>query len=281
MKTTALLLICSLLSINTICSTPKTTLTENSHRKAINLAGFQKMLTQRMAKSYLALVAEVDTESNRTQLQSDIALFENNYKNIHRLLLSTETKEKIAIANILWKDYKSILKSPASIANAEKLLSVNTKILKQCNEVILAIETQAKKEGNLVLDALTNLTTIASHQRMLSQRITFYALAQKLDLDIDNTNVLLAASISEFQQSFLLLQESPNNTENIHIELSESITNWQQLLHYCTDETELRKESNISDISNSADLLQNKLDNVTRFYEYLTIPDNSSISISK
>ncbi len=58
--------------------------------EAVNKAGYQRMLTQRIAKCYLSIVAEVDADKYREHLKGSAKLFKENLKELSAYAPTTD-----------------------------------------------------------------------------------------------------------------------------------------------------------------------------------------------
>ena len=101
-----LLLNVSFLSANNI-SSPDSRVNMTIY-EAINKGGFQRMLTQRIAKSYLAIVAEMKMEHHKEQLLGSARVFENNLRDLQAFSPNDEIKNQYRYVEILWENYKFI-----------------------------------------------------------------------------------------------------------------------------------------------------------------------------
>jgi Type IV pili methyl-accepting chemotaxis transducer N-term len=104
------------------------TLTSSPASKLINMAGRQRMLTQRMAKNYLLREAKTEGESTRTIMEADKNLF-------------LETQKLLAVSAISTPAIKESLEKSASLFNGylEALSKIaNQEPIARASEIILA-----------------------------------------------------------------------------------------------------------------------------------------------
>lgn len=118
----------------------------------INLAGKQRMLTQKMTKELLLVVSHIDTSNNTSYLQRTIALFDRTLKGLKDgdviLKLPGTKNETIrnqltAIAGI-WSKYMPILKKGPKVTprDLELASTLNLTLLKKMNKAVLMYEKQ-------------------------------------------------------------------------------------------------------------------------------------------
>ena len=77
-------------------SQPSTAITKQlSLSEAINQAGLQRMLSQRMAKNYILLSQGIDAEAAADELDESSALFEENLFKLNTSINHIESKEAL------------------------------------------------------------------------------------------------------------------------------------------------------------------------------------------
>ncbi len=117
--------------------------------KTINLAGKQRMLTQKMTKELLLIANGIDVEANRANLKSTVDLFERTLKGLRdgdAALGLPGTRDpairaQLDVVRKLWAEYKPVLDavdtSPRGLALAARL---NLPLLKEMNKVVKMYE---------------------------------------------------------------------------------------------------------------------------------------------
>lgn len=71
--------------------------------RAINQAGLQRMLTQRLAKSYLAVLTKTNMQTHLDQIDQDVKTFEKNFTDIKEIsILTQKVRNSIQIAEKEW-----------------------------------------------------------------------------------------------------------------------------------------------------------------------------------
>ena len=90
---------------------------------AINKAGRQRMLSQRVGKAWLALAHKADTPTARQVMQQSIALFERQLVELKAYAPSPTIRETYTKLETAWAAHKAALAADTSLAdNASKIL---------------------------------------------------------------------------------------------------------------------------------------------------------------
>ncbi len=113
--------------------------------KKINLAGKQRMLTQKMTKELLLVANGIDADANKENAKKTGNLFETTLKDLTDSCKKDNIKKQLGVVAKLWGDYKAIIEkvdtSDASLKKAEEL---NMPLLKEMNKAVKMFETSIK-----------------------------------------------------------------------------------------------------------------------------------------
>lgn len=190
---------------------------------SINLAGEQRMLSQRVAKLYNQIglnilpgpaigqiaVVSVQFESNLESLKAVIAGSEKA-KEAHKKLGEEWLKLKKAMSMAISRDAAEALarQSEATLAAAERLTSV--------------IEDESKS-------ATSRIINLAGRQRMLSQRVAANYLLRSWGVESSAVRENLDSSVKDFSAGLEKLLARQENSSEIRLELEEVAQQWEWL----------------------------------------------------
>jgi len=192
---------------------------------AINKAGRQRMLSQRMGKAWLALLQGVEKSSAQAVLDKSMALFDRQLVELKAFAPNTDIHANDIYATYsaletAWLEYKTALvgKVPAREA-AAALLQLDAKVLALAHKGTQQYEAaMAKPVGKLV--------NVAGRQRMLSQRMAKFYLANALPVDAKLAVAEIAKARTEFTGAIELLRSAPEATPRIQDELTLADGQW-------------------------------------------------------
>jgi hypothetical protein len=166
----------------------------------INLAGKQRMLTQKMSKEALFVAKGIDTEKNKANLAKTVALFDKTLKGLingDSSLNLPKTKNKEILAQLqkvtdLWKSFKTKIEKN----DLKAIASENIPLLKNMNA---AVQMYAKASGSKLDPAMAKTINLAGKQRMLTQKMTkeLLLVANGIDTDANKENAKKTVALFE------------------------------------------------------------------------------------
>ena len=187
---------------------------------AINKAGRQRMLSQRVCKAYLALGLQVQTTAATKVLDQSMALFDRQLTELKAYAPTAPIRETYTQLESQWSALKGLLVgAPPNAANAIKLITQDSVVLTLANTGTTQLEqVQGKPVGKLV--------NLAGRQRMLSQRMAKFYMAQTWGVESTQASAEVAKARAEFAQALDTLRNAPEATTEIKQELALADAQW-------------------------------------------------------
>lgn len=187
---------------------------------AINKAGRQRMLSQRMAKAWLALVHQTESSAARQILDRSMALFDRQLVELKSYAPNAELRKTYADLEGAWSEYKGALvgKHP-SRDGVGGLLDTDARVLTLAHQGTVQYEAVSSKP-------VGKLVNIAGRQRMLSQRMAKYFYAATLRVEAPQAQVEISKARTEFLSAMELLRNAPEATSPIKDQLALADNQW-------------------------------------------------------
>lgn len=188
--------------------------------EAMNLSGMQRMLSQRIAKSYLMIGAEVRSEQAMQQLDQSVARFENNYQALAEYAPSAEIGAALEQVGESWQHYRELALSRPTREQAVLLMALSDQLLAQSEALVQLIEAHTGSAG-------ARLVNRSGRQRMLSQRIAKLYLALSWRLPVEGLEQQLQQATGEFEAAQQELLSAEQNTPQIAAALQKVEAQWR------------------------------------------------------
>ncbi len=191
---------------------------------AINKAGRQRMLSQRIAKVHAQLLLNVHTTKALKIMDNSIALFDSQLSELRAFSPTPEIQGLFTQLAQLWTPYRSAAYAMPNTASLKQVAQLNEEVLKTAHAATVALE---KHSGT----ASARLVNISGRQRMLSQRAAKFYLFRAAGLTDAEVAKGLAGARKEFEAGHAELKKAPQNTEKIKTRLLSAEIQWAFLTH--------------------------------------------------
>lgn len=246
---------------------------------AINIAGKQRFLSQRMGKDYVFKLIGKQAEVAGRELQTSVVLFEENLKAL-KLASPKSTSALLAKEESLWTEYRKLVVAEPSRENAQLLLNTNSQLLAAANDVVVDLvkwaATQPRRENETGASAelIAENTNQSGRMRMLSQRLTFYYGAYMAGLNTTNNDIVkqLQQVATGIQGGMSSLVTSEANTAEIDDAISGAIIDWRYIEERCTKNNCISFEEKTIDAGEVFQITNRmlaKMDKITGMYAKL------------
>lgn len=180
---------------------------------AINKAGRQRMLSQRIVATYSQVGMDIQKKKSKSQLKESINLFEKQLIELKNYRSYGPVNKQLKLVEELWQPMINILNRPVSKAEVIELRKQAEEVLAASHRVVLMLE----KESGTKASELVNLS---GRQRMLSQRISNLYMLQSWGINNGDYESDFAASLSEFRHALSELKKAAVNTPEINKKLN-------------------------------------------------------------
>ena len=185
-------------------------ITQQEMAVTINLAGKQRMLTQKMSKEILLIAKGINVIENQNNLRQTAILFNRTLIGLFNGdselgLVQTENPHIIQELNNVaewWKAFRenvdTVLMGNMSIAVLNKTAQQNIALLREMNKVVKMYERGSS--SNLALSMAVTIN-LAGKQRMLTQKMTKELLLVAIGIKPARNQARLTKTMSQFERT--------------------------------------------------------------------------------
>jgi len=228
--------------------------------EAINISGHQRMLTQRIIKTYAQSGLGIQSEAADNQRKKALDLFERQLdKLLNQAALTPRIRGTLARIALQWQPFKRIANSKPNSHSGEALYHSGEELLFASHRLVQLLQDHANSsKGRLI--------NLSGRQRMLSQRMAMLSMMRAWGFRSLSINNELARAKLEFSAAHEMLKFAPENTEAIAVELNHISTQWdwfQKALSLDSDEAYQLI------VAESSESILDSMDKLTRLYEKL------------
>jgi hypothetical protein len=222
----------------------------------LNIAGKQRMLSQRIAKDYLYIGKKVAVDKATKQLEQSLSSFKKSQKYLEKAINDPEIKNLIAFVNMSEDELESTAKKPFSLDNAQLVLDLSESMLEGSQYIVDSLKSMTKTKGSAFV-------SISGKQRMLAQRIAKYYIAYQSGIKDKNTVDQMKATVKLFDDHNKELLNNVSNTAKISHQLKRIDMLWKIVYKFYLN---IEKGGLPFIVFTSTDDITTKMNQVTGFY---------------
>ncbi len=224
--------------------------------KLIDIAGKQRMLSQRIAKDYIYVGKKIATSKADKELKASINEFLKIHNELSALITNDEIKNLLDFVALSSNELKEIANKDFTLDNAQLILDLTESMLEGNQYIVDSLKEVHKfKESNLLEKA--------AKERMLSQRIAKYYIAYQSGIKDENTVKSMKDTVKQFAENLDLLLKNKNNSVEINKKLKDIEKLWKIVHKFYNN---IEKGGLPLIVFNTTDNITKKMDEVTKLY---------------
>jgi DNA repair ATPase RecN len=188
--------------------------------KLIDLAGRQRMLSQRIAKDYLYMGKNIAFDKARKQLNESLREFRRNQGELSEMINDPELKNLMDFVNMSLDELEKVIKKPFSLDNAQLVLDLSESMLEGSQYIVDNIKASINVDESKIVAK-------SGKQRMLSQRIAKYYIAYQAGIKDKNTVEQMQTAVKDFSSNHRELLKNSDNDPKINRKLEKVDKLWK------------------------------------------------------
>lgn len=225
-------------------------------KQMINLAGRQRMLSQRIVKLYCQIGLDVFSKESYLALLEDVDRFENQYTILKNYSDDPVYQEILEWVDIAWSRFKPLVTEPVM---RDKLLRINRlaeDLLYTSDQVAIFLQDSSDQREEM-------LVNISGRQRMFAQRLGKLYLMKSWGFDRWSVNNEMKRIRQQYALTLIRLRNAPENTPEIRDSLKEVNQQWIRFKSALerVDESSYRPV-----VANASDELMQMMESITGKY---------------
>lgn len=224
--------------------------------KLIDMAGKQRMLSQRIAKDYLYAGNKVAPAKANKQLKQSLDELQSAHKVLVESINDPEIKNLLAFVEMSTEDFSATANDEFNIDNAQLVIDLSESMLEGSQYVVDSLKETVKIQESKIVGQ-------SGKQRMLAQRIAKYYMAYQSGIKDKNTVDQMKAAVKLFTESHEVLMANSANTPEINRNLNQIDRLWKIVYKFYLN---IEKGGLPLIVFNTTDNITKKMNTITGLY---------------
>lgn len=225
-------------------------------RGLVDVAGSQRMLTQRMLRDYVLIGMNISYQNPSGDLKQIMARFEKQLESIASVAATEEIRQGCQVVEKLWQPLKNVLtREPEKVA-VKGVLSDIEALLGASDALVSLIE---KATGGAVAEVVNT----AGRQRMLSQQMAALYMLYFWEVGNEDIFVQFKQVVLEYRKANNFLLTNGQTTSLIREKLNRAAAAFRWFSQVADNP---KQRLNPQVVQRNSDILLKQMDKITQMY---------------
>ncbi|MFT6386855.1 MAG: nitrate/nitrite-specific signal transduction histidine kinase [Cellvibrionaceae bacterium] len=175
---------------------------------AVDVAGSQRMLSQRIFKNYCLIILDVKPDKYKQSLKDSSDRFERQLAELSNFSQTDAQKRRFDEVSTIWEQVNAITSAPAKRIHVDQVKKATDQLLRASHAAVQSLQTSGSNANLRFVD-------ISGRQRMLSQRMANRYMMKALGFDDSSYRSDLDTASREFKVTLDELLVTNINTKDI------------------------------------------------------------------
>ncbi len=222
----------------------------------INIAGKQRMLSQRIAKDYLYKGGEIAVNKASKQLTRTLKESEHAHASLKSSIDKPRIVNLLEFVEMNNEDILTKTREDFNIDNAQYVLDLSETMLEGNEYIMTSLSKLSSVEASKLID-------ISARQGMLAQRIAKYYIAYQLGIKDKNTIKQMNSAVESFTQNHKELMNNKSNSSEINKKFKRVDRLWKVVYKFYLD---IQMGGLPLIVFNTSDEITSKMDEISSLY---------------
>jgi nitrate/nitrite-specific signal transduction histidine kinase len=202
---------------------PLQSIAENSEqhtlKQLINIAGSQRMLSQRLVKQYCQIGLGVFTHESVESITRDVERFERQLDILKKASDDPVFQEKLEWVGIAWQRFRPLVTGPVIRDNVLRMNHLAEDLLYTTDQITMILQDSSNNREEM-------LVNVSGRQRMMAQRLGKLYMLKTWGFDLLSINNEMERLKLVYDDALEQLRTAPESSDEIRASLEEVIVEW-------------------------------------------------------